>query len=475
MNILMASSELTPLAHTGGLGDVLEAFPIQLLKRGHKVSLALPFYRCIREDKSIKARPTSITLPVSVGPKRIQAEVFETTLADALHIYLIRRDEYFDRSGLYGADGREYEDNAERFIFFQKAVVELAKKVENKPDVLHCHDWQTGLIPVFAKEAALGVKTVLTIHNLAYQGSFLGVDFGLTNLPGHYFGAKGVEFFGSLNFLKAGIVFADVITTVSERYAHDIQTSEYGCGLENVLREHSRKLRGILNGADYETWNPATDKLIGRNYTVTDTTGKTTCRSKLLAGLQLAPNPAGPVFAMVTRLAEQKGLDLLLPLLDRLLADDVRLIILGEGESRYERELQIASRKHATRFAYRSGWDDNLAHTIEAGADFSLIPSHFEPCGLSAMYSLKYGTLPIARACGGLHQIIQDFDPTSGAGNGFLFYHYTSEALWDAIGRARRVTGSAAVRASMIKAAMESDFSWNTAAEEYEKLYARLK
>ncbi len=474
MKILMAGSEMAPLARTGGLGDVLDALPAELEKRGHEVSVALPFYRGIRENRSLKIKHTGVGMTVQVGARRIDTEILETMAPSGVQVFLVKRDEYFDRSELYGTEGRAYEDNADRFIFFQKAVVELARRVNPAPDILHVHDWQTALVPVFVNEQELPFATVLTIHNMAYQGSFWGVDFGLTNLPGEYFGAKGVEFYGQLNFLKGGILFADAVTTVSERYAREIQTPEFGCGLDVVMRENAHKLTGILNGADYGTWNPATDKLIPKKYKANSLAGKKACRNALLSEFGLAPDPRGPVFAMVTRLAEQKGIDLVLPLLDRLLADDVRLVVLGEGDSAYEREFFVAAKRHAGQFAFRKQFENKLAHLIEAGADITLMPSHFEPCGLSAMYSLKYGTILIARASGGLHQIITDYDPTTGSGNGFLFFDYNAEALWDAIGRAKKHFTDAEAWKQLMQRAMQCDFSWSDAAVAYEKIYTRL-
>ena len=388
-------------------------------------------------------------------------------------MFLIRCDEFFDRDGLYSTGGADFADNAERFIFFSRAVVELARRVLPPPDVLHLHDWQTALVPVLVRQARLPFRTVLTIHNLACQGSFWSVDFGLTGLPGEFFSARGVEFYGQVNLLKGGILHADALTTVSERYAREIQTPEYGCGLDAVMREHAGKLSGILNGADYTQWNPATDPRLPETYSPANLAGKKTCRAALLKELGLAPEPRGPVFAMVSRLAEQKGIDVLLPLLDRLLSNDVRLAILGQGDPAYEHALALASRRHPERFAYRPSMDDRLAHLIEAGADLSLIPSHFEPCGLSAMYSLKYGTLPIARATGGLHQIIQDFDPSSGTGTGFLFFEYTPEALWDAMVRAQSDYADEPAWAALVQRAMAADFSWPRAVGRYEEVYRR--
>ena len=472
MKILMASTEMAPLARTGGLGDVIEALSIELQKRGHEVSVVLPLYRSIRENPALTIKTTGVEVHVNVGSKRLDAEIYECLTPSGVQVFLVGRDEYFDRTGIYGAEGRSYDDNAERFIYFSKAVVELARHIDPAPDVLHVHDWQAALIPAYVKERGLPFGTVLTIHNLAYQGSFWAVDFGLTNLPGHYFSEHGVEFNGRLNFLKGGILFADAVTTVSERYSRDIQTPEAGCGLDGVLRASAHKLVGILNGADYRVWNPATDLSIPAHYSPEAPEGKACCRKALLEELGLAPDPRGPVFAMISRLAQQKGIDLLIPLLDRLLSDDVRLILLGEGDETFERELMVAARKYPGKFVFQKGFDDALAHRIDAGADVMLIPSHFEPCGQTAMYTLKYGTLPIARVTGGLQQIIQDYDPTADLGNGFVFFEPTVEALWDAIGRTKKVFADPAAWKAIMGRAMRSDFSWPAAAARYEQVYA---
>ena len=470
MKILHIGTEMTPLARTGGLGDVLEALPAALAAHGHEVSVVLPCYRGLRA----RARDTGVKLTVPVGGTAVRAEVWECRAPNGVQVFLVRADGYFDRAGLYGEAGRDYEDGAARFIFFAKAAVELARRIVPAPDILHVHDWQAALVPVLVRERRLPFKTVLTIHNLAYQGSFGAGDFGLTNLPGEYFGARGVEFFGRLNLLKGGLLFADALTTVSERYAREILTPEQGSGLDAVMREQAGKLVGILNGADYAIWNPATDALLPERYSAAAPAGKRACREALLAACGLEPEPGGPVLAIVSRLAEQKGIDLLLPLLDRLLADDVRLVILGEGDPAYERELFIASKRHAGRFAYRQGMEETLAHLAYAGADAFLVPSHFEPCGLGAMYALKYGTLPIARATGGLYETIRDYDPVNESGHGFLFYDFTPEALWDAMMRAKRHFADPACWRALMQRAMACDFSWAKAVPGYEGVYRRV-
>jgi starch synthase len=471
MRIVFAASELFPLAWTGGLGDVLEGLPAALAARGHDVSVFLPCYRGLRENPELEVRSTGVEITVQVRDKRVVAEILECTAPNGVQLFLIRRDEYFDRSALYGTEGRAYEDNAERYIFFCKAVVEVMRRISPPPEIIHVHDWQTALIPVLIKERRLPFRSVLTIHNLAYQGNFWAPDFGLTNLPGSYFTAGGVEFYGQLNLLKGGMLYADRVTTVSQRYAHEIQTPEFGCGLDAVAREQSHKLSGILNGADYRIWDPATDKQLPQPYSLEKPAGKTVCRDALLKELELEPAPTGPVVAMVTRLAQQKGIDLLIPIIDRMLSHDVRLIILGEGDPAYERDLAIASRRHLGRFAYRQKLDVPLSHLIYGGADLFLIPSHFEPCGLNAMYALKYGSIPVARAVGGLYESLQNDDPTSGIGNAVIFYEDSPEAFWDAINRAFELFADQPRWHELIQRAMACNFSWEGAAGRYEEVY----
>jgi starch synthase len=315
---------------------------------------------------------------------------------------------------------------------------------------------------------------VLTIHHVADQGSFWGLDFGLTNLPERFFTLHGVEFFGRLNFLKGGILYADKITTVSEHYRREILTPSGGHGLDGVLRENAHRLSAILDGADYKVWNPASDRLLPARYDEKRLRGKQVCRDALLKEMKLAPGPRGPVFGMVTRVVEEKGFEILVPLLDRLLWDDVRLIILGEGDPAHETSLAVAARKFPTRFAYQKDYDAKLAHLIEAGMDISLIPSRFEPAGLSAMYNLKYGVLPVARATGGIHEIIEDYDPTSDSGYGFLCYEYSNDAFWDAIKRARQTFGDRNLWTKLMKRSMARNFSWDVSAQRYEVLYREL-
>jgi starch synthase len=474
MRILMISAEGPPLQRTGAVIDVMDGLPAALRSRGHEVCVALPFYREIRENRAFKKKDTGIAVDVQVGEKVYVARYLEGRSASGVQLLLIRCDEFFDRDGIYGEHDKPYEDNASRFIFFCKATLELSRRLTPRVQLLHAHDWAAALVPVFVRAQGLPFKTVLTIHHVADQGSFWGLDFGLTNLPERFFTLHGVEFFGRLNFLKSGILYADRITTVSEHYRHEILTPSGGCGLDAVLRENAHRLSAISDGADYKLWNPASDRLLPARYDEKKLRGKQVCRDALLKEMKLASGSRGPVFGMVTRVVHEKGFEILVPLLDRLLWDDVRLIILGEGDSAYETALAVAARKFPTRFAYQKNYDAKLAHLIEAGMDVSLIPSEVEPAGLSAMYNLKYGALPVARATGGIHEIIEDYDPTSDRGYGFLCYEYSSEAFWDAVKRSRQIFHDRELWTKLMKRAMARNFSWDASAQRYEVLYKEL-
>jgi starch synthase len=474
MRILMISAEGPPLQRAGALIDVMNALPQQLRDRGHEVSIALPFYREIRENTEFKEEDTGITVDVRVGEKTYVAEYLESRTSTGVQMFLIRCDEFFDRQGIYGEHGEAYEDNAARFIFFTKAALELARRLTPAVQILHCHDWAAALVPAFVRAYHLPFSTVLTIHHIEEQGSFWGLDFDLTNLHQRFFSLHGIEFFGRLNFLKGGILFADNLTTVSEHYKHEIMTPEGGAGLDGVLRENAHKFMSILHGADYTRWNPATDQYLPALYDANSLWGKQLCRDALLNHLQLAPAPHGPVFGMVTRVVKEKGFDILVPVLDRLLNDDVRLIIIGEGDPAFETALAVAAKKFPTKFSYQRHYDEQLAHLIEAAIDISLIPSRFEPSGLMAMYSLKYAALPVARATGGIQEIIEDYDPTLDRGYGFLFFDYSTEAFWDAIRRAREVFNDRTLWHTLCERAMARNFSWDVSAARYEQAYREL-
>src|SRR5216117_121319 len=474
MRILMISAEGPPLQRAGALIDVMDALPRELRARGHEVSVALPYYREIRENTVFKEEDAGVAVDIQVGDRTYVAKYLEGRSASGVQLFLIRCDEFFDRVGIYGERGKLYEDNASRFIFFCKAALELSRRLTPQLQILHVHDWPAALVPVFVYAQGLPFKTVLTIHHVADQGSFWGLDFGLTNLPEQFFTLRGVEFFGRLNFLKGGILFSDRITTVSEHYRREILTPSGGCVLDGVLGENAHRLTVILDGADYNVWNPASDRLLPARYDEKKLRGKQVCRDALLKEMKLAPGPRGPVFGMVTRVVHEKGFEILVPLLDRLLWDDVRLIILGEGDPAFETALAVTARKFPTKFAYQKDYDEKVAHLIQAGMDISLIPSRFEPAGLGAMYNLKYGALPVARVTGGIQEIIEDYVPTTDSGYGFLCYEYSSDAFWDAVKRARQFFRDQRLWTKLIKRAMARNFSWAVSAECYEALYEEL-
>lgn len=474
MKVVLASSELAPVALTGGLGEAVEGLLSRLHAHAHDVCVVLPFYRSVQKYHYWKIKSTGVKIEIPMGARVRHAEIMEYRKRGGYQVFFIACDELFDRDGLYGEHGAAYEDNAERFMFFSKAVVEVCRRMNPMPDIIHSHDWQAALIPTLVRAGGLPFKTMLTIHNVAFQGQFWGLDFALTNLPPEYFAPSGLEFYGSVNLLKGGILAADMLTTVSDSYAREILTPESGCGLDAVLRSQRNKLRGILNGADYSVWNPSTDKMLPKTFRASALKGKHACREALLERLGLDANPTGPVFVMASRLDEAKGFDLLFPIIDRLLADDLRLVVNGDGDPRYHAELTVAARKYPGKFAFVSQADKKLSHLILAGADASLIPSHVEPSGRSAILALKYGAVPIARDVGGLHEILRDYDPVAGDGWALLFYDYSAEALWDAIVRAKKIFAKPAAWKLLVRAGMERNFSWEKSASAYEVLYAQL-
>ena len=463
------------MQRAGALIDVMDALPGALRARGHEVSVALPFYREIRENRAFKKKDTGITVEVQLGDKTHVARYLEGRSASGVQLFFIRCDEFFDRAWNLRRARQACTKIMPRDSFFSaKQSLELARRLTPQVEILHVHDWAPAFVPVFVHAHGLPFSTVLTIHHVADQGSFWGIDFHLTNLPEQFFTLQGVEFFGRLNFLKGGILYADRTTTVSEHYRREILTPAGGCGLDGVLRENAHRLSAILDGVDYTRWNPASDRLLPARYDGRRLGGKQVCREALLKQMNLAPEPRGPVFGMVTRVVEEKGFEILVPLLDRLLWDDVRLIILGEGDPAFETALAVTARKFPTKFAYQKDYDEKVAHLIQAGLDISLIPSRFEPAGLGAMYNLKYGALPVARVTGGIQEIIEDYDPTTDSGYGFLCYEYSSDAFWDAMKRARQIFRDQRLWTRLMKRAMARNFSWDVSAQRYEALYSEL-
>ncbi|MGH7772677.1 MAG: glycogen synthase GlgA [Candidatus Binatia bacterium] len=478
MKVFVVSSELFPLAKTGGLADAVGALARTLVRVGNEVAVVMPAYQTVLKN-GFQLEETGIPVEVSIASRRVSGTILRTWLGKNLPVYLIRADPYFLRDGLYGNSQGDYPDNAERFTFFSKAALELARKTAPW-NVIHCHDWQTALIPVLKKIRAHSYpeiqksKILLTIHNLAYQGNFPASAWSVLNLDMRYFTPRYLEFYSNINFLKGGILFSDAFTTVSKKHAIEIKTTEYGCGLDGVIRDRERDLYGILNGVDYKEWNPATDPHIKKNYETQDLDGKKSCKKELQEIYNLPPEPSVPLIGMVSRLVDQKGLDILLEAMEDLLRLDRQFVVLGTGEERYEKLLAGLCQSHPLRLGVKIGFDNTLAHKIEAGADMFLMPSKFEPCGLNQIYSLKYGTIPIVRATGGLDDTIEDHNPLTGTGNGFKFTAYSGPALLEAVNRATTLYSNTEAWHQLMANAMAYDFSWERSAIEYFALYLKL-
>ena len=477
MEIWMVASEMAPFAKTGGLADVTAALPDALVRAGHSVTCVLPYYRSVREQITVKEPGVELSVPL--GERQTRGRLLEAVTPQGVHLCLVRRDEYFDRSFLYGTPERDYDDNAERFIFFSKAAHQIPRLLNRRPDLYHCHDWQAALAPllVLLDRQSAGfysrTQTVFTIHNLAYQGIFWALDFPMTNLPAAFFAPDGLEYYGNINLMKAGILFSDAVTTVSPTYATEIQTPEFGCGLHDVVAARKDRLIGILNGVDLAQWHPSFDNLIPARYSADNLAGKELCRAHLLSRCGFDPDPDRqvPVIGWIGRLVEQKGLDLLMPVLSHILDLPARLVVLGDGEPRYTRELQRLARSRPESMTATFGYDNRLAHQIEAGADIFLMPSRFEPCGLNQMYSLLYGTVPVVHAVGGLADTVHAWDPAAKTGNGFPFKPLTSGALRravaDAVGAWRDREQWAAIQHN----GMRGDYGWDHAAARYLEVY----
>ena len=478
MKIVSVASEMVPYAKTGGLADVAGALPAELARRGHRITSFVPLYRqVVHGGFELEELPQE--LPVEVGDRFPVARYAVHRPAPGVDVVFVRREEYFDRDQLYRLPSRDYDDNAERFIFFAKAVLAYLGETGLDPDVIHCHDWQSALIPSLLRYApawrstAPRARTLLTIHNLAYQGSFPAIDFTLTNLPPSVFQPQGLEFYGRLNLLKGGILAADLVSTVSRRYAEEIQTPEYGCGLDGVLRARSSVLTGVLNGIDVESWNPATDPHLPARYSARNRKGKKVCRQRLLEEFGLRADDGTAVAGIVSRLADQKGFDLLEEAMQELLELPVVLVVLGTGEEKYHRLFEELARRHRDRVGVRIAFDEGLARRIEAGSDMFLMPSRFEPCGLNQMYSLRYGTIPVVRATGGLDDTVVPFDAATGEGNGFKFEEYAPTAFLGSVGEALSVFARPRTWSRLVTNAMAGDFSWAASAAQYEALMRR--
>lgn len=492
MRVLFVASEASPFAKTGGLADVVGALPNALARLGCDVTVVLPAYRDAVMNAAahgLAFEPTGMTFGVPLGTLSIEASILRSRLsakdgAPSSEVLLVANDDCFDRPTLYGGPV-DYPDNAGRFTFFSRAAMELACRQERPFDVIHCHDWQTGLIPAYQKllyqswPMVSRARTVMTIHNMAYQGVFWQWDMLLTGLDWKYFNWEQMEFYGQLNLLKTGIVFADAITTVSPTYAREIQSAPGGCGLEGLLASRSDVLSGIVNGIDVDVWNPLTDPYIPRHYGVDSyTEGKYAAKVALAARLGHAAPDDRPLIAFVGRLAEQKGVDLVIELLGRLGGTGrAHFIVLGTGNDGIEESLRRMAASFPEAIDVVIGFDEGLAHLVQAAADMMLVPSRYEPCGLTQLYAMRYGAIPIVRATGGLVDTVVDTTPATleaATATGFVFEAFDALALEHAVMRALDAHADAALWTSLVQRVMRQDWSWDSSAREYLALYERM-
>jgi starch synthase len=473
MRILFVASEGLPFSKTGGLADVVEALPKALVAQGHEVAVVLPRYR---GTKATAVVMPSLTIPMGGTRLRFPA-IADGTQLNGVRYYFVDDPAYFDRDGLYGGSSGDFPDNVERYTEFCKAAIEVAKHVW-PADVFHCHDWQTALVPVLLRTSygddplVKDIPVVFTIHNMGYHGQFPKEGLERAGIPQGVFHPGGIEFFGYVNLLKGGLVYSDYLTTVSRKYAQEIQTPEFGYGLDGVARSRSDRLVGILNGVDYSAWDPAKDKLIAARYSAKDLDGKQVCKQALLELFGFSPENLGrPVIGIVSRFADQKGFDLIAEKAHEFMREDLLLVVLGTGDKRYEDLFRALATAYPGRVGVKIAYDNAMAHKIEAGADMFLMPSRYEPSGLNQMYSLKYGTVPIARATGGLDDSVEPFDLEHGTGTGFKFKEYSGEALLFAVRQALHHYMDERIWKRIQLNGMAKDFSWKGPTAEYAKLY----
>lgn len=473
MNILLAASEAVPYAKTGGLADVAGALPKALARLGHQVRLVMPRYSIDAITSKTETLPGTLAVPFNFSTR--QTTVYVDRSGEA-PIYFIDAPEYYSRGRLYGES-----DDAERFAFFSRAVVEFARAMGEQIDIIHLNDWMTGLVPAYLKSVYAGdplfakTRTLYTIHNLAFQGFFDTYDLGKFGLPDSMNRSDGgLEFHGTGSAMKAGLIFSDMISTVSPRYAQEIQTPEFGQQMDGLLRARREDLVGILNGVDYDEWNPENDHYLTAQYSLHGLGGKVECKRDLLRAFHLPEDLDRPVIGCISRLSDQKGFDLIIDIAWQMLDRNVCFVLLGSGAEFYERRFQALRDSRPEQVGVYLGYSNELAHKIEAGADIFLMPSKFEPCGLNQMYSLRYGTPPIVRAVGGLDDTIENFDRSSRRGNGFKFYDYDAGRLLEKVYEALLVYTDRELWEALMRNGMGADHSWERAAGQYEKVYEWL-
>jgi starch synthase len=476
MKVLFVSSEGLPYSKTGGLADVVEALPKALAQAGHEVAVLLPRYR---GNKITVTVVSSVT--VALGDRLRFPAIAEGQSIEGVRYFFVDDPSFFDREQLYGDKSGDYSDNAERFAEFSRVAIEFAKRVW-LPDVIHCHDWQAALVPVLLHTQHLedpvvrSMPVVLTIHNLAYQGLFPPTELLKIGLPQSLFAVNALEFYGKVNFLKGGLIYSDYLTTVSKKYAKEIQTPEYGAGLEGVIQSRADRLVGILNGVDYAIWSPEADTFIAQNYSAHNLEGKKVCKKNLLELFRLpADNIDRPLIGIISRFVDQKGFDLIAKIAVDLMKENLALVALGTGLPEYEKMFKELAEKYPARVGVKIGYDNALAHRIEAGSDMFLMPSRYEPCGLNQIYSLRYGTVPLVRATGGLDDTIQNFDPKTEQGTGFKFEEYSGTALLATVRAALRTYRAPKSWRTLQLNGMSKDFSWKASAAAYVTVYEAAK
>jgi len=473
MNILFVSSEVAPFAKTGGLGDVSGALPVALNEAGAHCTVITPLYKLVRKN-GYRPVPVKRGIGLVMGGKRYS---FDLSVIErkGTKFYFVGNEKLYGREAIYGSQTGDYEDSHIRYGLLSKAALASIPYI-GTPDVIHCNDWHTGLIPLYIKtlKSFKKIRALFTIHNIAYQGLFPSKFLSSLDIPRRLFTDDGAAFFGKIGFLKTGIVFSDAVTTVSDGYKKEILTKEFGCGLNSILKRRGKDFYSIINGADYSTWDPETDKHIAKNYGPDTLDLKLECKKDLMKYVGLPFDKDAPVIGMVTRLARQKGVDIVAEAADDIVRLGARLIVLGSGEERYNKIFRDLGRRYKTEVATSMGFDEPLAHKIEAGSDIFLMPSRYEPCGLNQIYSLKYGTVPVVRATGGLDDTIDDFDPKGLKGNGFKFKDAEADSMVSAIERSTDLFRDKKRWRILQKNGMACDFSWARSAAKYIKLYEAI-
>jgi len=475
---LMATPEASPFAREGNLAEVIYGLSRALVRSGNRVAIVIPLYRQAHRS-GWPGSFTGRTVSVSLSYKTLDAEIFHTTLEPGLDFYFIRQDSLFDREGLYGTCYGDFQDNAERFVFFSRAVVEMVETLELEFDVCHCHDWQTGLVPVYARTLYRDrprwrhLAVVYSVHNAGFQGIFSGYDFSLTGLDWGLFSPKALEFYGKINFMKGGLVFADLLCTVSAKYREKILTPEYGFGLEGVFNERVGELFALSEGVDYSRWNTLNNPVLAAPYDESNLEGKQTCKAHLVARFGLDLPMDRPLIGMSPPLLKHEGIDLVGNVLDDLMHLDVGFVLQGLGDERHQHLLQEIQNRHPERMGLFLGYSEEMTHQIIAGSDIFCMPPMYETGGLDQLHCLRYGTVPLVRATGGLDETIQEYNPETGKGNGFKFSGYTPEEFMSAVRRAITLFHDKSSWEVLIRNNMALDFSWDSIIPQYLELYRR--